>query len=578
LTPEKQLELYKELCQYYMNNDQDELKKFTDKGLALAIQEKNNDLIGDFYRTLGVYHYYQANYDTSLIYFEKSLEIVQVSGDKNKEALLYTNIALMYSLKGDFSTEIEYNLKALSIYETIDDNKHFITLLVNLGTTYRSLRDHERALYYFDRANRLAEETNYAHGKILVYYAYANVYYDKKDYKETLNYYLKSITICREENNKHFLILCLQSLATFYTEAKDYIDIKKAEEYATESLQIATEFGDPFRIRGSLRVLAYIYLKQKRYQDCESLATQAWRIDSIDIDTSHGLASMLTVSNIHLNNQADAEYYFYKYVQLNDEKSLDNLQQTLIDLEAKYQSEKKEIRITSLERERKLFVWLGVAGVLMVVALGIVLLQRIRNIRKEQRLIASEAIQEGEIGERTRIAKDLHDRLGNSLTAVKIGLSNAESLQNISEKLDMCMKEVREITNNVMPRSLHLFGMKGALEDFCTRYTNVHFYFFGAEQRAKPNLEYTVYCCARELVNNALKHAGATTINMQLVQSKKYVSLTVQDDGCGFDERTVIKGDGLQNIRNRVASCRGKIDISSSDKGTEIVLAIKTEN
>jgi signal transduction histidine kinase len=81
------------------------------------------------------------------------------------------------------------------------------------------------------------------------------------------------------------------------------------------------------------------------------------------------------------------------------------------------------------------------------------------------------------------------------------------------------------------------------------------------------------------LVNNALKHSGATTINLQLVQSKKHVSLTVQDDGCGFDDKTVEKGYGLENIHNRVASCRGKLDITSSPgKGTETVIEMKAES
>jgi signal transduction histidine kinase len=80
-------------------------------------------------------------------------------------------------------------------------------------------------------------------------------------------------------------------------------------------------------------------------------------------------------------------------------------------------------------------------------------------------------------------------------------------------------------------------------------------------------------------VNNAQKHAGASIIHMQLVQSRKHASLTVQDDGCGFDEQTIKKGDGLQNIRNRIASCRGKIDIiSSPGKGTETVIDLRIDN
>ena len=185
------------------------------------------------------------------------------------------------------------------------------------------------------------------------------------------------------------------------------------------------------------------------------------------------------------------------------------------------------------------------------------------------------AVRKSEMGERARIAEDLHDRLGGSLASVKIGLENADSLQIISDKLDECIKEIREITHNLMPRSLRMFGMKKALEDITAGLPNVHFYFFGEEKRITDNMEYTVYCCAKELVNNALKYSGAVNINLQLVQSGMHVSLTVQDDGCGFDEKTVIKGNGIENIRDGIATCKGKVDIISSlGKGTETIIEL----
>ncbi|MDR0796977.1 MAG: histidine kinase [Tannerella sp.] len=252
---------------------------------------------------------------------------------------------------------------------------------------------------------------------------------------------------------------------------------------------------------------------------------------------------------------------------------------TASDLSISYETGKKETRIASLEKERRLYIWLGIAGGMVVVALAVMYRLSVRNARKGQLLVATQAVEEGGIGERARIAADLHDRLVGSLSAVKIGLKNAEGLPVISEKIDECMKEVREITNNIMPRSLRLFGLKGALEDLCAQFQNVQFHFFGEEKRFKHNLEYTIYCCARELVNNALAHSGASIINIQMVQSRKMVSLTVEDNGFGFDEKTVKKGDGLHNLRNRIASCGGKIDIASvPGKGTETVIQLKIDN
>jgi signal transduction histidine kinase len=177
--------------------------------------------------------------------------------------------------------------------------------------------------------------------------------------------------------------------------------------------------------------------------------------------------------------------------------------------------------------------------------------------------------------ERARLARDLHDRLGGNLSAVKLELkSQRESMENIFDKLDNCIEDIRRVSHDLMPVSLQR-GMKAALEDFAAQFSQVHFHFFGEERRIDEMKEYVVYCCASELVNNSLRHSGAKNINLQLVQIEKYVTLTVQDDGCGFDEQTVVKGIGLKNIRDRVISSNGKMDVvTAPGRGTETTIEI----
>jgi signal transduction histidine kinase len=129
-----------------------------------------------------------------------------------------------------------------------------------------------------------------------------------------------------------------------------------------------------------------------------------------------------------------------------------------------------------------------------------------------------------------------------------------------------------------MPVSLK-FGLKVALEDFATQFPNVRFHFFGEEKRINERIEYVVYCCANELINNAVKHSGAQNINVQLIQEEKYVTLTVSDDGRGFDKKAVKKGLGLKSIQDRVASCNGKIDTATSPgMGTETTIELRIES
>jgi signal transduction histidine kinase len=99
----------------------------------------------------------------------------------------------------------------------------------------------------------------------------------------------------------------------------------------------------------------------------------------------------------------------------------------------------------------------------------------------------------------------------------------------------------------------------------------IDFGWYGAETRLEPKLELLIYRCIHELVNNALKYAGASKIMVQIMQEDDRISFTVQDDGCGFDLSTETKGTGLQNIHTRVISYGGILNIdSTAGEGTEV--------
>jgi len=322
-----------------------------------------------------------------------------------------------------------------------------------------------------------------------------------------------------------------------------------------------------------------VYMAQQRYPEAEAAALKVWMVDSTYIDESRDVVENIVLANIYMGQKERAAYYLKKYAELNAQYAEKSFHTTVSDMAVKYETEKKETRITTLEREQYLYMVLGVTGVLLAGFLCVVLWQKHRNIRREKQLIATRSILDGELKERERIARDLHDRLSGKLSAVKIELSGyADSLQNIRDKLDGCIRDIREVAHNLMPTTLKS-GLRVALNDFAAQFPNVKFHFFGNEKRIGKRLEYVVYCCANELVNNAVKHSGAENIDLQLVQDEDSVTLTVTDNGCGFDKKKVPKGFGLKSINDRVASCNGKMDIYSTPcMGTEITVEMILEN
>jgi signal transduction histidine kinase len=172
------------------------------------------------------------------------------------------------------------------------------------------------------------------------------------------------------------------------------------------------------------------------------------------------------------------------------------------------------------------------------------------------------------------------------LSLVKITLPNMENgmmieaedvtrLNNAIILLDKSINEMRRVAHHMMPESLVRYGIKASLSDFCCATSKVDFQYFGNEQRIDSKLEILLYRVAHELINNALKHAEAQQIKVQLVQEDDRVSLTVYDNGKGFDTSKTTTGMGLENIRNRIETYNGKITLfSSPGNGTEVNIEI----
>jgi signal transduction histidine kinase len=282
----------------------------------------------------------------------------------------------------------------------------------------------------------------------------------------------------------------------------------------------------------------------------------------------------------------------------------------------KYETEKKETQIATLETEKRLLAsekrmvtWLGIAGgTVLLLALSAALFlwrwtvqkrrlaekqkqlaeHQIIRLEQEKQLVATQSLLDGETQERARLARDLHDGLGSKLTGVKLHLQELrrgaqwdeaaeEQYHRAMDMLDDSVFDMRRVSHNLMPAALTQFGLKQAVEDFCRSVSPIIvFNHFGDETRLDTKLELLIYRCISELVNNALKYSGASEIMVQIIRDADSIEFTVQDNGCGFDPDAATKGTGLKNIRTRVASFGGNIQIrSKAGEGTEINIEIQ---
>ena len=194
---------------------------------------------------------------------------------------------------------------------------------------------------------------------------------------------------------------------------------------------------------------------------------------------------------------------------------------------------------------------------------------------------------------RSRFSKELHDGLGPLLSSAKMSLSalsreerspeQREIIDNTTYVIDEAIRSLREISNNLSPHVLNDFGLARGVQHFIDRSAAMHnvkirFTTNLRTERYDTDVEVILYRVVCELINNSLKHAACTTVNLSLSRASSTLSLDYSDNGRGFDSKAMMDcGMGLSNIDSRIKSLGGTFDIDSAKgKGMRASIRIDT--
>ena len=218
----------------------------------------------------------------------------------------------------------------------------------------------------------------------------------------------------------------------------------------------------------------------------------------------------------------------------------------------------------------------------------------IRDIthQKETENLIIRAIVDTQEKERIRFAKDIHDSLGQQLSAIKFYLATLvesdeqfeknELLTRSNEALISILADIRNICFNLMPKTLEDFGLIKAVKELCFKneFSGSLIFKINADKDfplLNKSLEIAIFRIIQEFINNAVKHGKADRIEMWFQHSKNYMEVDLHDNGVGFEvkEMSTFHGMGLKNILSRVHSYFGEIKIiSTPDKGTRFKISI----
>ena len=309
-----------------------------------------------------------------------------------------------------------------------------------------------------------------------------------------------------------------------------------------------------------------------------------------------------------VGNKPAAYEWASRYIELSDSLYDAKFQNDIIELEKKYNNAENQKKITLLQaakekadlrsRNNQLLVGLFAGFSIFLLALAILgwlyyrnsrklvaqkelsYQQQLKDISQQQQLKLAAALLQGEERERKRLAGDLHDGLGGMLAGVKINLSRLSPATNeeaitkdlpvIINQLDRSVNELRRIARNMMPESLLNSGLEIALKEICESFTSptlqIDFQAYNIEKNIAQDMQVTIFRIVQELLANAVRHAGATSILVQCSQNENTFYITIEDNGKGFttDQVDAGKGIGLTNVKNRVDYLKGNLDIESS--------------
>jgi two-component system sensor histidine kinase UhpB len=227
--------------------------------------------------------------------------------------------------------------------------------------------------------------------------------------------------------------------------------------------------------------------------------------------------------------------------------------------------------------------WVSVEVGVLARALN-TMLDRLETERREsarRALAAQEA-------ERRRIARELHDEVGQTLTAVALQVERAatdrstevQTLHEITTVIHRSLDDVRRIARELRPEALEDLGLTGALIAMCLRIerhgkARIQRELQGDLPELTSEVELVIYRVAQEALTNALRHSGASQMRLALQHEQDRVLLTVEDDGRGLPDEARGGGDGLVGMRERALLIHGELLVGSSPAGgVRIALAV----
>ncbi len=495
------------------------------------------------------------------------------SGQQISESIPYSNIGLIYQELGQFEKALEYHYKALDFRLTDP------ALAMHVPISYNNIG------ICLENLGRLDEA--------------------EKEYRKGIKWSIET------ENKRQYFDL-ISNLADILVDKFEY---DEAKALCMEILQNESNMTMTPKLQLSAHaVVAQIYLLQKRPQNALHHVKEGLQLVERHPDIEFYSADLQRAASAvyhMLGDPLKGREYNARLRDIMENKFSKDAAEKTAALEVKYQTAMKEneilrlraekeeadlkVALAEIEQHRKDRILYAVASIALIVTVSLAAFYRWRKLKwqheEEQKI--HNAIFLSEQNERIRIARDLHDSIGQKLSVQRMILSQldttlnpqgAADLRKVSELLDDAVQEVRTISHNLIPQELTL-GLVKAISEIADRinesgevHVEVDCRTDEATTRNVPeNHQLSIYRIFQEIINNMLKHANATRIRVSIGKLENSLELLINDNGRGLKSEHIDQSTGIgwKNIIARTRLISGSLRIDSDvQRGTSVRLLV----
>ncbi len=548
--------------------------------------------IGEIEQILGNTFLYARDYANAEKYIQRALEHIDLYAYRSKERLMVDKgyltgtLAKIYTRwKKTDQAEQQY-IAQLKLMKASGLALAVANASEELGDFYTQHGKPESAAPYYDEALSRYLEKKHQEGIASVYNGKAEAFLALRSYDEALSYAGKALEIAEREK------LDLLKPFTYDVIYKANLALDRELE-ALRANRKAAALKDSNDLKARLLALNDVRklyeLEQARLTNEKQRMVEEFRISSLEkqYELSKLKAEKLTqdfrLNEISRRLENEKAVSNENYLKLVAEKHRHEEERLARQLKVKELSNK--LSYDALQRKT---LWGIIALVSVTGAVGVsysFILRRKNQQLKAKNAEVQEALIKGQTLERKRVATELHDNLGSLLSAVRVSLLTLDSnklpthdqsvYQQISQMVDDACKEVRLISHNMLPEELEKFGLEEALNKMVMRLNFSTPIEFTLNCKVVRTLElekktsFHLYSICLELINNILKHSGASDATLTFRSEGDYLDLFVRDNGVGLDHSE--KGKGMESIADRVALMGGRHEIySETGEGTRV--------